>query len=101
MKYSSYNFKQQRCLLTIYWFFFYTTDLHKHNTKTISLLNKCTTKPYLIYGDQIREIKKVKKKNPYICIHKWCLQSFLAKVKHLIKKPYILCVMQRETLTNL
>ena len=34
-------------------FFSYTPDLHKHNTKTKSLLNKYPTEPYLIYGDQI------------------------------------------------
>ena len=51
----------------VFFFFFYTTDLHKHNTKTKSLLNKRATEPYLIYGDQIGETKKVKKKS--ICIH--------------------------------
>ena len=50
-------------------FFFYAIDLHKHNTKAKSLLNKHTTEPYLIYGDQIGETKKAKK-DPYMCIHK-------------------------------
>ena len=43
--------------------FFYTIDLR--NTKTKSELNKRTTEPYLIYGDQIGETKKVKK-NAYM-----------------------------------
>ena len=47
--------------------------------------------------DQIRETKKVKqtkkqtnKKHPCKCIceHKYCLQSFLAETKHLIKKIF-------------
>ena len=42
-------------------FFFYTIDLHEHSTKTKSLLNKRTTEPYLIYGYQVGETKKVKK----------------------------------------
>ena len=40
-------------------FFFYTVDLHKDNTNTKSLLNERTTEPYLIFGDQIGEMKKV------------------------------------------
>ena len=46
-------------------------------------------------------MKKVKKKkDPYICVDKCCLQSFLANIKHLIKKkPYILCVLKREVVT--
>ena len=43
-------------LMTI---FFYTIDLH--STKTKSKLNKRTTEPYLIYGDQIGETRKSKK----------------------------------------
>ena len=35
-----------------------------------------------------------------ICIHKYCLQSFLAEIKCLIKKTYILCVLKRETPAN-
>ena len=62
--------------------FLYTIDLR--NTKTKSELNKRTTEPYLIYGDQIGEMKKVKK--THICIHKYFLQSFLAEIRHLIKK---------------
>ena len=30
-------------------------------------------------------------------MHKYCLQSFLAEIKHFIKKPYTLCVLKRET----
>ena len=45
--------------LNIDFSFFYTTHLHKHNTKTKSLLNKYTTEPYLIYGSQIGDTKKV------------------------------------------
>ena len=74
--------------------------MDKHNTKTKSLPNKRTADPNLIYGNQIGETKKVKN-NPYISIHKKCLQSFPANIKYLIKKPYILCVSKRETLTNL
>ena len=42
----------------------------------------------------------IKKIDPYTSIHKHCLQSALAEIKHLIKKPHILCVLKRETLTN-
>ena len=35
-----------------------------------------------------------------MCIHKYCLQSFLAEIKHLIKEPYILCVLKVEILSN-
>ena len=66
--------------------YFYTTDLDKNNTKIKSELNKCTTELYLTYGDQIGETKKVKKNKTYICICKYCLQPFLAKIKHLIKE---------------
>ena len=38
--------------------FFYISDLHKHNTKTKSKLNKRTKKPYLIYGDHTGKTKK-------------------------------------------
>ena len=41
------------------------------------------------------ETKKAKK-NPHICIHKYCLQYFLVEIKHLMKKPYIICVLKRE-----
>ena len=54
-------------------FFFSTTDLH--NTKIKTKLNKHTAEPYLIFGDQIWETEKVKKKS--------CLQCFLAEIKHL------------------
>ena len=51
-------------------FFFYTTDLHKDNNKTKSLLNRRKTEPYPIYGDQIGETKKSKKENnPYIYVY--------------------------------
>ena len=32
--------------------------------------------------------------HPYICIHKYCLQSFLAETKHFVKKSilYLTCV---------
>lgn len=67
-------------------FFFNTTDLY--NTKIKTKLYKRTAEPYMIYGYHIGETKKGKKiKTPYICIHKYCLQSFLAEVKHLMKKP--------------
>ena len=80
----------------------YTTDLH--NTKTKSKLHKCATEPYLIYGDWIGKMKKVKKSiyiYIYIYTHRYCLQSFLAEIKNLIKKSYILCVLKIEKLTNL
>ena len=35
-----------------------------------------------------------------ICIHKHCLQSFLAEIKCLIKKAYILYVLKRESPAN-
>ena len=55
--------------LNIDFSFFYTAHLHKHNTKTKSLLNKYTTEPYLIYGNQIGDTKKVKKIHIYIYIY--------------------------------
>ena len=76
----------------IYEVFFFlhncTTDLHNSTTK--SKLNIRTTEPYLIYNDHIGENND----------HKYCLQSFLAEVKHSIQKPYVLCVLQRETIAN-
>ena len=42
-------------------FFDYTIDSHKKNTNTNRLLNKRTAAPYLIYGEQTGETKKVKK----------------------------------------
>ena len=75
--------------------YFQTLHIHINNTKTKSKLNKLTTEPYLIYGDQIAETKKAKK-YPHICIHKYCLQYFLVEIKHLIKKPYIICVSKRK-----
>ena len=50
-------------------YFFYTADLHKHNTKTKHLLNKRTTEPHLIYGDQIGETKKAKKKKKSVYMY--------------------------------
>ena len=47
---------------------------------------------------QLARGNKESKKN--ICIHGYCLQSFLAEIETLDKKPYILCVLKRETLTN-
>ena len=69
---------------------FYTTDLH--NTKTRSKLNKHKTKPYLIFDDHIGETEKVKKEKQtsiYTGIQKlytYCLQSFPAEIKHMVKK---------------
>ena len=63
--------------------FFYTSDLHKYNTKTKSKLNKRATDPHLICDDQISETKKVKKNNnkktPNTCTHKYCLQFFSSR----------------------
>ena len=59
--------RQTLLALTVLLFFFvYTTDLHKHNTKTKSLIKKRTTEPYLIYDDQMGEMKKVFKKFKYM-----------------------------------
>ena len=71
-------------------FFLYncTTDLH--NSKTKGKLNIRTTEPYLIYNDHVEQNND----------HKYCLQSFLVEVKHLIEKHYVLCVLQRETPAN-
>ena len=44
-------------------FFFYTTDLD--NTKSKSKLNKYKEEPCLVFGDQIWETEKVKKKKIY------------------------------------
>ena len=69
---TSHSFYNQRLEGFFSWdsSFFYTIDLHKYNSKTKSLLNKRTADSYLIYGDEIGETKKLKKQNPYICIHK-------------------------------
>ena len=48
-------------------FAFYTTGLH--NTKTKCKLNRCTTEPYLINGNQRGEMKKVKKTYIYVYIN--------------------------------
>ena len=41
--------------------------------------------------------KKLKKKNPFICIHKCCLQYFLEEIKHLMKKTLrLMCVEKRN-----
>ena len=77
-------------------FAFYTTGLH--NSKTKCKLNKCTTEPYLINGNQRGETKNVKKTFIHICIHKYCLQSFLAEIKHLIKTTlHLMFVEKRNT----
>ena len=40
----------------------------------------------------------IKKIDPYTSIHKHCLQSALAEIKHLIKKTsHLMCVEKRNT----
>ena len=37
--------------------------------------------------------------HPYICIHKYCLQSFLAETKHFVKSIlYLTCVEVGKTI---
>ena len=70
--------------------FYVTNDLH--NTKIKDKLTKHKTEPNLIFGDHIGETEEVKQKrknkqiHPYIFIRKYYLQSFLAEIKHLVKK---------------
>ena len=61
-------------------FFFCTTDLH--NTKIKSKLNNRALPD--IWRSDTGNGKIIKKKHP--CMHKYCLQSFLAEMKHLVKK---------------
>ena len=67
------------------------TILKQKQTK--KKLNKHIAEPYLIFDDQIEEMEKFKQKqnkqtkiNRNICMHKYCLQPFLAEMKHLVKK---------------
>ena len=52
-----------------------------------------------MYGDQIGETSMIITKNyPYIYIHKYYLQSFLAEFEHLIKKTlHLMCIEKGST----
>ena len=40
----------------------------------------------------------IKKTHPYTSLHKHCLHSTLAEIKHLVKKTsYLMCVEKRNT----